>query len=147
MLGAVSALQARIPGIVVNAALGRQFATATALVQQLLAAHQLGHDVILHLGTNGPMTDGQFDAMMAMLQGVPRVLVVNTRVTQPWQNLVNARLAVGVKRWPNAVLVDWHAASSTRGGIFWSDGTHLRPAGAQFYANVLAGALGTATPT
>ena len=142
MLGAAAALQARVPGIVVNAVVGRQFPAATAVIQQLVAAHQLGQDVIIHLGTNGPMTDGQFDALMSVLRGVQRVLVVNTRVTQPWETLVNSRLAAGVKRWPNAVLVDWHAASAGHGGLFWSDGTHLRPAGAQFYANLLATDLG-----
>jgi peptidoglycan/LPS O-acetylase OafA/YrhL len=146
MLGAAAALQARIPGIAVNSAIGRQFPAATALVQQLRLAHQLGQEVILHLGTNGPMTDGQFDALMSQLTGVQRVLVVNTRVDQPWQDLVNGRLAAGVRRWPNAVLVDWHAASAGHAGLFWSDGTHLRPAGAQFYANLLASYLAPPVP-
>ena len=146
MLGATTALQTRMPGIAVNAVIGRQFPAATALIQQLVTSRQLAPIVIIHLGTNGPMTDGQFDALMALLRGAQKVLVVNTRVTQPWESLVNARLAAGVKRWPNAVLVDWHAASAGHAGLFWSDGTHLRPAGATFYANLLAGVLGRPPP-
>jgi lysophospholipase L1-like esterase len=43
-----------------------------------------------------------------------------------------------VKRYPNAVMVDWHAASANRPELLWTDGIHLRPEGAQFYANLIA---------
>ena len=47
-------------------------------------------------------------------------------------------LAEGVTRYSAAVLVDWHAASVDRPDFFWSDGIHLRPEGAQYYAQLIA---------
>jgi hypothetical protein len=51
-------------------------------------------------------------------------------------------LAEGVARYPNAVLVDWHAASIDHPDFFWGDGIHLRPEGAQAYAQLIAASLG-----
>jgi hypothetical protein len=36
------------------------------------------------------------------------------------------------------MLVDWHAASADRPDLFWRDGYHLRPQGAQVYADLVA---------
>ena len=47
--------------------------------------------------------------------------------------------AAAVAGAPNAVLVDWQAASAGRYELFWRDGVHLRPDGAQIYAALIAG--------
>ena len=41
----------------------------------------------------------------------------------------------------NAVLVDWHAYASEHPEFFWDDEIHLRPEGAQAYAQLIAGYL------
>ena len=47
-------------------------------------------------------------------------------------------LAEGVKRYPNSVLLDWLTATQDRPELFWGDGIHLRPEGAQVYAELIA---------
>ena len=137
MLDARVALQREVGSIDVDAVVGRQFSSALADVRSRLAAGQIGQEVILGLGTNGPISPHQFDQMMSLLSGVRRVVVVNVRVPRPWESEVNSVDAAGVHRWANAVLVDWHTASAAHPELFSSDGTHLGPAGGLFYASLV----------
>ncbi len=143
MLGVVPQLQRDIPGIQVNAAVGRQVSAAIGLLQTYQASDQLGTVVIIDLGNNGTFTAKQFDQIMQLLTDVPRVVFVNVKVPRSWQDANNTVLADGVKRYPNAVLVDWYTASADRPDLFWRDGLHLRPQGAQVYADLIASSVQT----
>jgi hypothetical protein len=118
-------LQADIPGVVVDAAVSRQWSEGESILQSLKADGQLGSDVIVALSSNGPITDADFDNMMAILSGVTRVVFVNVHVDQPWQNPNNAVIASGVARYPNAVLADWASLAAQNPQWFGPDGTHL----------------------
>jgi len=50
-------------------------------------------------------------------------------------------LADGVRRYPNTVLVDWHAASVDRPELFVEDGIHLQAEGQRVYADLIAAHL------
>ena len=141
MLGAKAALVARIPGTSVDAKVGRDFAEATGILRSLAAQGILGDEVVIHLGSNGPLTDQEFDDLMAALPGVKRVVFLNVKVPRSWERVVNQRLASGVARYPNAVLIDWRDAVDGKGAFFYKDGIHLKPAGAAFYADLIAGSL------
>jgi peptidoglycan/LPS O-acetylase OafA/YrhL len=141
MLGVVPQLQRDIPGIQVNAAVGRQVSAAIRILQAYQASGQIGTVVVIDLGNNGTFTAKQFDQIMQILAGVPRVVFVNLKVPRGWQDANNTVLADGVKRYPNAVLVDWYAASADRPDLFWRDGLHLRPQGAQVYADLVAASI------
>jgi len=143
MLDVVPQLQRDIPGIQVNAAVGRQVSAAIGILQAYHATDQLGTVVIIDLGNNGTFTAKQFDQIMQVLSGVPRVVFVNVKVPRAWQDANNTVLADGVKRYPNAVLVDWYTASADRPDLFWRDGYHLRPQGAQVYADLVAASAQT----
>jgi hypothetical protein len=145
MLGAVNQLAATVPGdVVTDAAISRQVADGLSLLQLWRDIGYLGETVVVHLGNNGVFTDQQFDEMMQILDGVPKVVVVNTRNMFAWQDGVNATLSRGADRYESVELVDWHAASGPNGVWFWNDGMHLRPEGAQGYADLLA--LSVANP-
>ncbi len=141
MLDAHEALQARLGDVWVDAAIGRQFSEAQTEIANLQAADLLGEVVVLHLGTNAAISDQQFDQLLASLSAARRVVVVNVRVPRAWEPEVNRVIGDGVKRWPNAVLVDWHAASNAQDGVFWDDGVHLRPSGEELYADLVAAAV------
>jgi hypothetical protein len=141
MLDASAALIQKVSGIWIDASIGRLFPSGLADLTALQGAGRLGPEVVVHLGTNGILTSGQFDQLLKLLQGEHRVVVVNVSVPRPWEGPVNDVLAAGVTRWPNAVLADWHAVATAHPQIFWSDGVHLRPEGAQLYATLIAGAL------
>jgi len=139
MLGAKAALEQRFGGdIHVDAAVSRQFGTAIDILRTLRDQGRLSPTVVVHMGTNGVITHEQFETLMGVLADRPRVVIVNLKVPRRWEAPDNAVLADGVRRHPNTVLLDWHAVGSSRPDIFWTDGYHLRPHGAQLYAELIA---------
>jgi hypothetical protein len=118
-------LRADIPGITVQDAVSRQWGTGESLLQSDKATGQLGAEVIVALGTNGPITAQDFDAMMGILQGASRVVFVNFHVDRPWQDPNNAVLAAGALRYHNVVIADWASLATQHPEWFGSDGTHL----------------------
>jgi hypothetical protein len=125
----------------IDAKIGRQVSAALNLLQERQTAGQLPSTVVLHVGNNGTFTAQQFDQIMAVLVSARRVVFVNVKVTHRWEEPNNTVLTEGVQRYPNAVLVDWHAASADHPELFWSDGIHLRPEGARAYAALIAAAV------
>jgi hypothetical protein len=111
--------------VVVDAAVSRQWSAGEALAQSLRDQGQLGAVVIIGLGTNGPISDADFDAMMSVLGGASKVVFVNNHVDQPWQDPNNAVLARGASRYPHVVVVDWNALATQNPQWFGADGTHL----------------------
>jgi len=125
MLDYQDPLQTAIPGINVDAAVSRQWSDGVQILQQLKASGQLGAEVIVGLGTNGPITDGDFDAMMQVLRGASRVVFVNFHVDRPWQDPNNTVLADGATRYPNVFIADWATLATQNPEWFGADGTHL----------------------
>ncbi|MBV8951108.1 MAG: hypothetical protein JOZ99_09555 [Actinobacteria bacterium] len=135
MLGAAPQLRAK--GFGVDAVESRQWTAGTAILRLLAAAGRLPRVVVVHLGTNGPVTSSQLDDMMRVLAG-HRVILLTAHEPRSWQAEVNNTLRAGVARWPGSVLVDWDAAGNAHPEWFRSDRIHLRPAGAQAYADLVA---------
>jgi peptidoglycan/LPS O-acetylase OafA/YrhL len=143
MLGAAPKLSEALgPGTYVDAKVSRQYKVAIDIVRALKEQGRLGQGVVLHLGNNGPMSVETFRAVMDQLVDVPRVVVVNVRVTRPWEPDVNRVLAEQVPTYPNARLLDWWGESAMHGDWFAKDKTHLNAAGANSYALLVAAALG-----
>jgi hypothetical protein len=141
MIGAAKQLRSVIGDIEVDAKVSRQAVTTVKLVRARRDAGQLGDVVVIHIGTNGPFSAQRFDEIMAQLVNVRRVVVVTVKVPRRWEAPNNNMLIEGVTRYPNAVLVDWRAASADHPELFWRDGIHLRPAGARLYVDLIAAAI------
>ena len=138
MLGARNILfQTFDSEIAIDTAISRSFADAIPLVQTLLEIGLVPDTLVLHLGTNNPVYDEQFEAMMDVLRDVPQVIFVNVRVPQRWEGISNKTLRDGVGRWPNASLVDWHGVASDADHLFAEDGVHLQIPGAQLYSRLI----------
>jgi len=140
MIDYQTALKQNIPGVNVLATVSKQWSQGEDDVAQLKAAGQLGAVVIVGLGTNGPISTADFDAMMSELSGASRVVFVNVHVDRTWQDGNNTVLADGVARYPNTVLVDWNTVASQNTGWFYSTQTHLpiNGPGAQALASLVA---------
>lgn len=136
MLGASGALKAALPGARVDAKVGRQFKQILSVVDWYQRNGYLNGPVVIHLGTNGVFSDEDLDNLVAAA-GKRKVLLVNAKVSRPWQSLVNERLAAAVKRHPTVVLVDWYGLSSQHPEWFVNDGAHLRPEGATAFAELI----------
>lgn len=125
MLDYQDPLQTDIPGINVNAAVSRQWSDGVQILAELKLSGQLGAQVIVGLGSNGPITDSDFDAMMQVLSGASRVVFVNVHVDRAWQDPNNAVLANGAQRYPKVFVADWATLAAQNPGWFGADGTHL----------------------
>lgn len=147
MAGAAKALGESIAGIDIDTLRGRQAAAVIELLAERRAAGQLGDLVIIHTGNNGPFSARQFDAIMEQLADVHQVVFVNVRVPRRWERPNNAMIAESAQRYPHVLLIDWYAASVGRPELFWRDGIHLRPAGARYYAELIAAATRAALAT
>jgi hypothetical protein len=146
MLGAASSLERAINGIEIDAAVGRQASTGIDILRARETAGQPDDVVIFDLGTNGPLTQRQFDDVMDAAAGVQRVVFVNVTVPRAWEGPNNVILAEGVQRYSTSVLVDWHALSSARPDLLWDDGIHLRPIGAEAYAVLISSSITLLAP-
>jgi hypothetical protein len=146
MLSAAGPLKARLgPSSSIDAKVSRQFREGVGLVSTLRQEGRLAPVVVVHLGTNGPPTPGDVDAMMGAA-GTSRVLLLTVRVNRDWIDETNAVLAAAPARHPTALLVDWSAYSSGHDDWFHSDGTHLTTGGAQAYAALIGSILPAPPP-
>jgi peptidoglycan/LPS O-acetylase OafA/YrhL len=136
MLGAANVLSDR--GYVVNAEQSRQMADMVPLFEQLGEAELFGDPVVIHLGTNGPITRETLDALLAPLSRVPNVIMLNVRANRAWTAENNAILAARDNPNDNIILIDWATKSNEcPGSCFAADGIHLTAAGSQFYADLI----------
>jgi hypothetical protein len=110
-------------------------------VAQLKSEGAVGNRLILELGTNGPYSAAQLEALVNSFGPMQRIILVNTRVPRPWQQQVNDTIASVAQTYPNATVVNWYADSAPYPQYFYPDGVHLDPAGAKYYATLLAQAV------
>ncbi len=138
MLGAAHQLAADVPGIDLDAAVGRQVTEVIALLRERKASGLLGDVVLLHIGNNGRFTDDQFDRIVEVAGPDRRVVFLTVKVAREWEEANNAVIARGAERHPRAAVVDWRSVALERPDALWTDDTHLRPEGARLYAALLA---------
>jgi peptidoglycan/LPS O-acetylase OafA/YrhL len=132
ILGAADAFITRYgSSVYVNAEVSRSTGTVIEVAKLLVTGNQLGDVVIVQTGNNGRIGSGQLDELLSVLANVPTVILLNVRVPRPWQDENNATIAATAPNYPNVKLLDWFTATADKGDWFYSDGTHLRPAGRQ----------------
>jgi peptidoglycan/LPS O-acetylase OafA/YrhL len=141
MLGAASALGEALGTVEVDASVSRATPGMLSVLKERKEAGRLGEVVVIHVGTNGPVSDRQFDEMMQLLVGVRRVVFVNLKVPRWWEASTNAVLAAGVSRYANTVLVDWHSAAGGKPYLFAKDGVHPQREGVRLYVSLIAAAV------
>lgn len=140
MLGA--AVDLRVRGISVDAQVDRHLGDYVPIVRELRDRDLLGAAVIVHLGTNGPISSRELDELMDLLDDVPLVIVLTVHADRPWTEPNNQRLRSLSER-HNVIVIDWAAlAPACPGDCFADDGIHLRLDGQQFYATAIGDILG-----
>ncbi|MCP5025237.1 MAG: acyltransferase, partial [Actinomycetia bacterium] len=146
--GADEALQAELgETIIVDAAVSRQFHHTIDVLGAYLDDGLDPSTVVVHLGTNGALTDEQVDEVAAMVGAERNLVLVTVLAPRPWQDVSNKTLAKGAARWCNAQLVDWRALADESPDWIGSDGVHLTATGADAYARMLFDGLPTGYPT
>jgi hypothetical protein len=124
MFGARTQLEAA--GFTVNAGESRQAYDVIELVAQMRAAARLGNTVVIHVGTNGEVTDADFAAIMANLppEEVRSVWFLTVGGDRPWVVENNKRILALPAKHPNVSIGYWADIASTLPGMA-TDGIHL----------------------
>jgi peptidoglycan/LPS O-acetylase OafA/YrhL len=146
MVDAAAYLKEMLPGIVVDAQVSQQLYQVQAEVPQLKSAGDIGDRLILELGTNGYYSVTQLDNLLTSLGPMTKIVLVNTRVPQPWEQPVNQTIAAVAQSHPNVTVVDWYDDSANNPQYFYPDGIHLNPTGAKYYASLIVQALDAPPP-
>jgi len=140
LLGASAHLARDIPGIRIDAAVGRQASSGLKVLKE-------GHGrkaptVLLHLGTNGYIDEGQFRALLQALADRKSVLIVNFHAERRWTRPNNELIARLAGEFPNVHVVDWSAASASHPEYFVKDGIHLSTKGIAAFTSAIKVASG-----
>jgi hypothetical protein len=142
MVAATPALDQALPGIEINAMVGRQFSTGLQVIAQLKAEGQLRSIVVVGLGTNGTVTSDEISQLFAEIGTGHRLVLVNTFEDRSWEQEVNSTLAAAANAHPaSVVLADWYDTIDHRTDLLWPDGIHPQPAGGVVYAAMLKTAV------
>ena len=146
MLASASALEAALPGIYIDAQVGRQMQTGLTVLRTLAAASRLRPVVVVGLGTNGNVTTSQLRQLQRAVGPGRELVLVNTFGPQPWEHAVNTALTAAARHGKHTELADWYQAIATRPALLWPDGIHPRPGGARLYARVVLAAIRAGLP-
>ncbi|HLI50365.1 MAG TPA: hypothetical protein VKU87_01135 [Thermomicrobiaceae bacterium] len=142
MLGAKTDLVQTIPNLItVDAVQGLQVDTAIGILEKNSQAGLLGKIVVIDLGNNGTFTSSEFDTIMQIVGPTRHAYFLTLKVPRDWETSNNDVIESGVRRYPNASLIDWRSASINHPEYFWDDGIHLRPEGATVYTNLILAAI------
>ncbi|WP_245640165.1 acyltransferase family protein [Paenibacillus dakarensis] len=142
LLGVAPYLEKQLPGISIDAVVGRQMAQAGELIPDLQARGKLnGGTVIIALGTNGAFSSEKLESLLDSLSPAEQVILVNTKVPRDWERNVNTMLSEISRKYPNTTLVDWHAASKDHPEYFRPDRVHLEQEGAAAYSSLVVSAV------
>jgi peptidoglycan/LPS O-acetylase OafA/YrhL len=137
MVGAANALVQALGPVNIDAAVNRQFGQAIDILRAYKEQGKLSDTVVVHMGTNGVITQGHMDAIYQILGDRKRVVFVNLKVPRRWEQGDNDVIAANVARHPNSVLIDWHNIGGAHPEYFYEDGIHLRPDGARAYSELI----------
>jgi len=140
MVASATALAAAMPGIYINAQVGRQMPSGLAVIQGLAAARKLRHVVIVSLGTNGDVTARQLRQLRQIIGPNRDLVLVNTFGPMPWEHEVNTVLAAAARPGGRTDLANWNHAIAADPSLLWPDGIHPQPSGAKLYARVVLAA-------
>jgi lysophospholipase L1-like esterase len=140
MVASATALAAAMPGIYIDAQIGRQMQSGVAVIQRLAAAGTLRHIVIIGLGTNGDVTAGQIRQLRQAIGPNRDLVLVNTFGPMPWEREDNTVLAAATRQGGHTELANWNQAIAADPSLLWPDGIHPQPSGAKLYARVVLAA-------
>ena len=142
MLGARKALIETIPGLAVDAKVGRYMGEGGGIIANLARRNQLPSAIIVHLGSNGPANASEVSGIIEAAGG-RRVVFVTVKVPRRWESATNSAINEGAANQPNVRIVDWKRLSGgcEGGDVLYEDGIHLKPAGATCFAGLISQAL------
>ena len=139
-LGAAAELEAA--GFFVDAEESRAFVRGIDIVQALVDQGQLPDELVIHLGTNGPIRESEMEQLMVLVVDVPKVLLVENDVPKDYEVTNNSLMVNAASSRANVGVLYWNGlAGSCVGDCIYQDGYHLKSTGAAYYTALVTAAF------
>lgn len=140
MLASAPELDAAFPGVSIDAAVSRGMAAGIGIVADAAAQGALRHVVVVGLGTNGPVTADELEAIRQAAAGRQLVLV-NAYGDRDWIPGVNEAITAFAASHRGVVAADWQGSVDGVEGALAGDEIHPNPSGGEIYAQSVQRAL------
>ena len=141
MLGAANELTDL--GLVVDAVPSRVFADVVDLVAELAEQDRLPSTLVVSVGINGPIARSDMDEFIRLVADVDTVVLATMVESHDWAEANNELIFDAADAAGNVSVFEWNRFSTTcPGDCFAADGIHLTPSGREYYAGLLATAIG-----
>ncbi len=140
MLGAAQEL--RDAGFAVDAEEARSFVRGIDIAEALVAKDKLPNELVVHLGTNGPIGESQMEEFMSLISPVRRILLVKNDVDRDYAAGNNELFEQVAEAYPNVAVLKWkRLLRDCPGECLYRDDLHLTPEGAVYYTAVINAVL------
>ena len=139
--GAITQFYKYFPNGYIDAQVGRQLYAGLDVYRQCQANGHDGDVVVWAIGDNGVARESQVKELIEAVDPSKRVYLCTVRVPLALQDMNNQLFKDVAAQYDNVDVIDWYAESAGHDEYFWSDGTHLRPEGAEAYALMLRKAI------
>lgn len=146
MLGAENYLERGMPGILIDAAVGRQGQDALRIIKSLKEAGKLPSTILIHIGTNGYLQESSLNKLMAELDNNIKVIFVTVHAKKRWvddNNQLIEKLKADYSQ--HIAVIDWNKLSAEHADYFVADGIHLSSKGIRAYTDAIRLACGVNT--
>jgi len=141
-LASASALTEALPGVAIDAKVGRQMKTVPGIVRTLRKKSALRTYVVISLGTNSTVSDAMMKDVVAAVGKGHVIVLVNGYGDRPWIAPTNRLLRRAAADYPNVLVADWAKAVAARPDkILGPDGIHPVPSQTHVYADVVTARL------
>lgn len=139
--GAITQFYKYFPNGYIDAQVGRQLYAGVDVYRQCQANGHDGDVVVWAIGDNGVARESQVKELIDAVDPSKHVYLCTVRVPLALQDMNNQLFKDVAAKYDNVDVIDWYAQSAGHDEYFWSDGTHLRPEGAEAYVLMLRKAI------
>ena len=139
--GAITQFYKYFPNGYIDAQVGRQLYAGLDAYRQCQANGHDGDVVVWAIGDNGVARENQVKELIEAVDPSKHVYLCTVRVPLALQDMNNQLFKDVAAQYDNVDVIDWYAESAGHDEYFWSDGTHLRPEGAEAYILMLRKAI------
>ncbi len=137
-------LEALLPGIAIDAVVGRGVDEGLTALAGYADSGELRDRIVVELGTNSPFSVEQFDKLVQIVDGRRFVVVTNHCDRCSWTDANNLMLHKNCHATATCSLADWEATARQNPQFFAEDGIHVAQGGegAQALTELIVTALG-----
>jgi peptidoglycan/LPS O-acetylase OafA/YrhL len=141
MLAAAPTLEARLPGVSIDAVVSRHMASAQAVIRADLKAGTLRKIVVVGLATNGSIDRSMLEQLRSEIGPQRELVLINAQAPRSWIGPNNGILSSFAQTYRNVELANWHDAAQPILSLLARDHIHFGPTGARVFTGAIQDAL------